>query len=234
MTQELATQAQGGVPALAYSPTQEMTSEDIALPKLKIGQGMTGHVQEGRVKAGSIFTELSADDPDPVVLSECTSYKDGAKDPVTFYVLGWPRKGKSLSSDGELETWDFNDPEAPKEAWTTYGYTIVVPDFEDQLPFKMLLTRTNTPAAKQINLILQKAAAFGDPSEVAFELTTAFREKDSHKWHIAQVRQAQEPTTAADRKKREAQIEVVRNLAALVQQAPPQAASVASSDEPAI
>lgn len=234
MTEALATTTPAAVPALAYSPTQEMTSDDISLPKLKIGQFMTPHVQESRVKAGAIFTELSKDDPDPVVLSDCPTLREGAKDPVTIYVLGL-RKGKSLSSDGDdLETWDFNDPDAPAEAWTTYTYTIAVPDADEQLPYKLLLTRTSTPAAKQINLILQKAAAFGDPSEVAFELTTAFKEKDDYKWFIAQARQAQEPSSAAERKKREAQLAIVRNLASLVQGAPaPQSASPAA-DEPAI
>lgn len=212
------TQREGAqVPALAQTPATEITADDVALPKLKIGQFMSNAVQENLVPAGSLFTSLDQDDPDPQVL-----WEPGNDDGVTFYVLSL-RKGKSVSEGGELVTFDFNDPDAPPDAWVTYTYAIAIPEVDEDLPFKFLLTRTGKPAAQQINLILKKNAAAGPSYGIAFEVRTAERSNDKGKFFVPRVRQVE-----ADAK----QVEVAERLALMIAGEP--AAAQATGDEPSI
>lgn len=220
MTQEVATTQDAGVPALAYSPAQGLTGEDIALPALKLGQFMSDHVQEGRVPAGSIFAATGADDPDPVIL-----WEQGDTDKLRFYVLAL-KKGKSVSADGELVLFDYNDPDAPAEAWVTYQYTIAIPSADEGMPYKFLLTRTGKPAAQQINTILTKNNA--TPAyKLAFELDCKERSNKKGKFFVPRVSHVEAT---------EAEAGVAENLSNLVNADPTagQAGPADRAEEPGI
>lgn len=206
------TEQKSNVPALANTPALDITAEDVALPRLKIGQFMSGLVQDGTVPAGELFTSLGAEDPDPNVLEQ----------PLLFHVLGMTR-GKSVSEGGELITYDYHDPDAPADAWVTYNYVVVLPEIDADFPVKWLLTRTGRPAAQQINIVLAKTSASGPPWAQAFQAETAERENKKGKYFVPRVRHVE-----ADPKN----VEIAEALSVMVS---PDAASVqASGDEPAI
>lgn len=184
-SQAVARAEQPKVPDLVRTPALVITAEDVALPAIKIGQFMSKHVQRQEVKAGQIFASTGQDDPDPQVL-----WSPGDKEGVLFHVLTL-RKGKSLSEGGELVLWDFDDPDAPPEASVTYNYTVACPDIDVDVPFKLLLTRTGTPAARNINTILKKNQNTGPAWDVAFRLTAAERENAKGKFFVARVGQAE-------------------------------------------
>lgn len=179
---EVAQRSQAQVPALAPTPATEITADDVALPALKLGQFMSEHVQEERVKAGSIFTALGSDDPDPQ-----TIWTPDADEGVLVHILDL-KKGKSISEGGELVLFDFNDPDAPPDAWVTYNYVVALPEVDPDVPCKWLLTRTGRPCAQQINLVLTKNAARGPAYELAFEVTAAPRENDKGKFFVPRAR----------------------------------------------
>jgi hypothetical protein len=213
MTQEVATTQAAGVPALAPTPANELSGEDIALPSIKLGQFMSDHVQEDRVPKGSIFSAAGADDPNPEVL-----WEQGAKEKLRFYVLAL-KKGKSVSADGELVLFDYNDPDAPAEAWVTYQYTIAIPAADEGMPYKFLLTRTGKPAAQQINTILAKNSA--TPAyRLAFELDCKERSNKKGTFYVPRVAHVEAT---------EAEVEVAERLSALVN-ADPTAAQAAPAD----
>lgn len=169
--------AEGSVPDLVPTPsvTSEITAEDVSLPRIYLGQFMSEAVKAQLVKPGSLFAAIGPDDQDPNVLWEFEDKPDKA--PV-FYVLAL-RKGKSYSEDGGgLELYDLDDPNAPEGAWVTYTYTVALPDVDPDVPFKLLLTKTGKPAAKQINTVLVKNAARGPAYTTAFRLTTAKRRNE--------------------------------------------------------
>lgn len=188
-SQALEQRAAGQVPDLVRTPALTITAEDVALPRLYVAQYMSSAVQEQLVKAGSIFAALSGDDPDPVVLYD-PAKKDAAG--VVFYVIGL-RKGKSFSdkeeTNGELLLWDYDDPNADARAWVTYNYTLYVPELDDELPCKFLLTRTGKQTALKINTVLKKQSIAGPAWINAFKLTTAPRENTKGKFFVAQVAQ---------------------------------------------
>ena len=154
MSEELAT-TEGGVPALAYNPGQEITAEDISTPRIKIAQGLSQAVTDGTVPLFAIYSTLGQDDPSPVVLA-----KPGDTTGVRFYVTDL-RKGFSYkdaqnelkpSRDGSYPDLSLVKNQDPKEISRTFDYTIVVPEHNSFLPYKLLLTRTGAQAAKFINL----------------------------------------------------------------------------------
>lgn len=209
--------SQSSVPDLVRTPAFEISAEDVALPRLKLGQYMSNFVQENQVPAGALFTHVGQDDPDPQVL-----YEAGDDEGLRFHVLDM-RRGKSVSADGELVTYDYNDPDAPADAWVTYDYTVVLPDHGDDFPVKWLLTRTGRPAAQQINLVLAKAASAGPHWNVAFEVTTVQRSNDKGKYFVPRVKHVEA---------KEEDIELANKLAAMI--SPDQAAVASPGDEPAI
>lgn len=214
-TNEIA-ESKSNVPALAGPRPLEIGADDVALPRLKIGQFMSALVQDGVVEAGSLFTSLSADDPDPVILD------DQKGEGVLFHVLDM-RRGKSVSEDGELTVYDYDDPAAPEDAWVTYNYVVVLPEEDADFPVKWLLSRTGRPAAQQINLVLAKTSAQGPPWNQAFRVTTAERSNAKGKYYVPRIKHVE-----AD----PANIEIANNLATMID--PDAASTQATGEDPAI
>lgn len=176
--------ADAAVPDLVRTPALEIDAEDVALPKLKLGQYGADAVKGQLVKAGSLFTQNSNDDPDPVVLlaPEGKAKDTQGLDGVVFHVLG-VRKGKSYSEPGgDLETYAFNDPNAPEEAWTTFTYSIAIPSENTEVPYTFFLTKTGKPAAKAMNT--QLVTSGKPPWHTAFAVTTKFRENPKGQWFV--------------------------------------------------
>lgn len=200
------------VPDLYRTPAFEFSAEDVALPRLKIGQYMSAFVQEDQVEAGALFTSLSQDDPDPITVDA----------PLRFHVLQL-EKAKSISEDGELTVFDYNDPEAPEDAWVTYNYVVVLPEHDQDMPVKWLLTKTGRPAAQQINTVLAKNAAAGPTFLQAFDVETIRKENDKGKYFVPRIKHVE-----ADAE----HLAIAEKLAVMIS---PDAAAVQSSGaEPAI
>jgi hypothetical protein len=212
MSTELAN-TKGSVPALRHDPSTQIERTDLALPRLYIAQDMHSAVQEGFVKRGSIFVATDSEDPSPDVLSP------PGGDGVRFYYLGL-RKGKSLSVNGELFTYRYDDPDAPAEAWTTYTYFVYLPAYADDLPVRWLLTRTGRPTAQKINTVLARQAGKGPLHEVAFEVTAFQKQNDKGKFFVPRV----QPTEA-----RANEVEIAADLASTFGDS-----GATQSDEPAI
>jgi hypothetical protein len=164
----------------------QIESGDVALPRIKLGQPNASIVQDGLVPAHSIYAVTGSDDPEPVVLHEL-----GASDEVLFHVLAM-RKSWSLSQDGELQTWAWDDPTRDKDAWVVYNFVLALPEHDADVPYKMLFTRTGTPAAKQINTVLARNAGRGPSFMTAFKIKTDKREKQlgnsTVRWTVPRVR----------------------------------------------
>lgn len=182
MASKTVEKAAPALPALAPTPALEIGHEDVALPRIKVGQFQSKQVQEELVAAGCLFASSGADDPEPDVL-----YKHGDDQGLLFHVLAM-RKGKSVTVEGELYTFAFDDPSAPADAWVTYNYVLCLPEHDDQTPYKFLMTRTASPAAKQINAVLLRNQGRGPAHALAFRVETAKKENDKGRFFVPRVR----------------------------------------------
>lgn len=211
------------VPALVNTPALAFDSDDVQLPRIYIAHPASKQVEEsdGVLRGGMIFSSFGGDDTDPVVLHDPKSDDVG----LLVHVLDW-RKGKSLSEEGELETWAFNDPAAPPEAWVTHNYLVCLPEVDPETPYKMLFTRTKTAAAKQINTIIQKNQGRGPAWNNAFRITSVQRKNDKGTFYVPRIKPV------------EADVEHINAATALVPQIASQATSAPAltqtTDEPSI
>lgn len=186
MTGKSVAEAKSSVPALVHRPAMEIDGGDVALPRLYIGQFTSDAVKSQLVAPGSIYTASGQDDPDPAVLAKGTAKGGVDRDKgVRVHILGM-KKGKSYSDGGELELFDFNDPSAPPEAWVTYNYTVCLPEVDEEVPFKWLLTKSGARTAKAINMVLLKNATT-PAHEIAFNFWTDHRENTKGEWFVAQA-----------------------------------------------
>lgn len=196
------TVAPASVPALYRPPAIEISAEDVVLPRIYLGQYMTEAVKHKLVDFGDIFAASGPDDPDPTVLHTL-----GSDDGPIVLVLAMKR-GKSYSEDGgELELYDYDDPAAPAEAWITYNYTVCLPDVDEEVPFKWLLTRTGRPAAQQINTVLKKNEGRGPAWHNAFKITTVSRENKKGEYVVPRVASVEPSKT---------QVEIAEKLAVMI------------------
>jgi hypothetical protein len=166
---------EGQVPALR-DRSQTLTAEDLAFPRLYIGQDISEAVKSKLAESGDLFLASDQYDPDPSVLA-----KKGSETGVTFYVVGW-RKGISRSIDGQLDTWKFDDPTAPPygpgtDAWISYTYFVAIPGVEEDVPVRFLISRTSQPAARKINTVLNRLGGEAPYYKQAFRLTTELRHR---------------------------------------------------------
>lgn len=177
------------LPALVDTPSLGITADDVAVPRIHIGQFMSKAVQntkETGISAGDLYFAVGQEDPEPVILDP----------PVKFHVLAL-RKGKSYSDDGgPLERYDYDDPDAPAGAWVTYDYTVFLPEVDASVPFKVLLTRTGLGTARQLNTIIRRTT---EPFfALAFHLSVAERENTKGRFWIPVVRQIEaDPSQAS-------------------------------------
>lgn len=176
------------VPALAPTPALQFDAGDLPTPRVYVAQSLSNAVTEGHVKVGDIYSSAGQDDPEPTILWESGSDKPG----TLFHILTM-RKGKSLVVDGDLQRFDFDDPEAPFDANTTWDYTISLPEIDEDLPYKFLLKSSNgsdKAQAQKINMILAKNSISGPAWATAFRITSAEKvsKRVGKKYFVAQVR----------------------------------------------
>lgn len=177
MSNDVAAPQGENLPALVSTPALDIGPQDIALPRLYVGHHLNQAVKDRLVTAGSLFTGVGADDPDAREVSN-------GEDPVRVHVLAM-RKGKSVSRPGEdLETYAYDDPDAPPDAYVTYNYVVALPQVDSDLPYKFLLKRTGTTAAKKINLVLAQTAGEGPAWEQAFDVKTDQRENTNGEYWV--------------------------------------------------
>jgi hypothetical protein len=175
------------VPALVPTPATTITAADIVVPRLYVGNALSGAVKQSKltgVSYGDIYLAENADDPEPQVLWSLGSDEPG----VLFHVLHF-KKGLSFSEagDSDLLTWYFGDPNADPRAWTTYQYHVILPEVAPDMPAKLLLTKSGKPTAQKINTVLGRNAATGPMYQNAFRLTSATRSKGRNEWAIFQA-----------------------------------------------
>lgn len=189
-------------------PKMDLAPEDISLPRLYVGQYSSKAVKNQKqtgVEGGDIFLANGPDDPEPTVLWKYDVEGNGG---VLLHVLGLERrKSYSNQADGiELTSWDFDDPDAHSKAWTTYNYTVCLPETEDgnMVPAKFLLTKTGRQTARTINTEIVTNEAKGPAYCLAFRIFSAFRQNPKGDYWVAMVRREEAV---------EANIDMAQNLA---------------------
>lgn len=192
MSTEVATQ-DAGLPDLvrpAQAAANTLDANDVTLPRLYRGESQSNAFKDGNVELGSIYIAQGSEDPEPITVAT-TKKGEESSSTIRAHFLA-VKKGLSVRENNELRTWQWGDPSAPAEARTTYDFTLVLPEIDEDIPVKVLMSSTSTQTAKRINFLLLK---LDDPTrwpELAFELSIKRREKtdggSKQVWYVWQAK----------------------------------------------
>lgn len=222
---EVATQAKSTLPELYRPAPLEIGSDDISLPKLYVAQAVSTAFTEGYVtKLGVLYSATGPDDDEPEVLYDPAEGGEG----VLAHVLGL-RLGYSMpaatSPTGEFETWAYNDPDVPKDADKTYGYTLALPEVDADIPYRITLSRSGSPTARKINTVIKRVEGQMPAYALAFRLTTEKKSNGKNTWHIVKA-------TTVEAKPEH--VEAASRLAEMVASVPAVEQPAKTTSEPAI
>lgn len=212
--------AASNLPAL-YSPSASIDANDVQISTIKFGHPQSSLCQEHDIKLGVVYAAAGQDDPDPQILWNPSAKGDNPG--VIIHILDM-EKYLSKVVDGEIERFEFGDPDAPEGCNTVYRYTVVVPSGDTELPYRMSLFRTKAAAARAINTVLVKNEGKSPAHHVAFELSTVNKKSDKGAYTVPRVRDVEATPEG---------IALADKLAAMIGTASGPAAS-SRTDEPAI
>jgi hypothetical protein len=202
-------QQNSNLPDLPAAPAMDFDARDVKVPRIKLAQPQQQIVINGEVPAFSVYTTYGAEDDDPQVVVESSGgdkpdFEANPDHGLLLHVLSmyktWSASvdevtGEIDKDNGEFRTWSFNDPSRHPEADLVYNYMVACPELDEgqYTPFKLLLTRTSTPAARDINTLLQRSE---QPAyALAFRFWGIKREggkgRQKFTWVVAKVRPVQ-------------------------------------------
>lgn len=150
--------------AVSTDAYDEVSLDDIVLPKLYLQQPLSDLVGQGVTKPGDLVVANSADDAGAEIVADANGKS------VTAYIL--TRKKAAATSDGQsMEFQSHKDPNDPN-SWDVFFYDIAIPEFDDTLPICWMLWRTaGRKAYEQINTLMARQQARGDSDPLAINVT---------------------------------------------------------------
>ena len=199
-TVSLATASTSGVAtAQADDGFGSMSPADLVMPRIKIAQGLTAEVQDGKAKSGDILNSVTGENYGNTLNLVVLNYQKGQLYMVTGVgvqcrssngVVGVGNPGGACASCS-LRAWGDGVPPLCSE---THNYLVLLPE---PLEVGMLtLQKTATKAAKLLNSMIvmnkQRAKARGENSAawaMQYELTTRVQESKKGKFYVPAIRQ---------------------------------------------
>lgn len=204
----------------------EIDAEDLLLPMLKIGQGLSAEVSNGDARAGQFINSLTGEAKDGPVELVVVSYRKGRffspeNSSEAYLAFGavapdnWPaeyagqhfadlpdaeEQYSARANSGDIE-WGSGPP-----IRTTFNY-IGFEVSDPTLPVRISLQRTARKAAQKLNTLIAASPA---PWAFVYEVTTVARDNAKGKFYVPQVRRGRK---ASDDERGRA-VELARTLQA--------------------
>ncbi len=163
------------------SAAETISAEDLAIPRMYVGQPTSSAVQDGLVPSGAMYVAADSNDPEPVIVYRLGDETGVLVHPITL------RKGWAFSDEnGDFRVADYVASDVPEDAQLSYTFVLLVPEYDVGLPVSCMFRATGTPTAKKVCLAIKQAEP-EPPWSVALRLTTAPRQNDRGRWHVPQA-----------------------------------------------
>lgn len=164
------------------------------VPSVYLMQGLSTAVQDGIAKPGDVLLALGASDPAPTFLIGKDPQTGESRDSFTAFVIA-RRISYARYSGADMDWLDKAEYDAARlagdrDAWVNYHYILAIPEVDDLLPARILLTKTGgTRIARQINTLLDRQIRAGntDPIAVKFTVKTDVGKQSGQKYFAFQV-----------------------------------------------
>lgn len=145
----------------------EVSINDLTLPKIYLMQGLSKQVEEGNYRPGQVLAGSSNDDPAAQLLVD----KPG--ETFTAFVLS-REKFAATTANGSLEFHpdkrrDPND----RQSWEGWFFELYIPAIGMLLPVRVMLWKSGgRKAAQVINTLIQRAVSEGNSDPLPIKLTS--------------------------------------------------------------
>lgn len=194
---------------LAASVRGKIDRRDLILPMLKLAQGLTAEVQDGKATSGQFVNSLTGEAFDGPVELVIVDYIKGRffspKGAGTFVAFGdvapdnWPpeyagqhftdipdaeEQYAARANRGDIE-WGHGPP-----IRTTFNY-IGFPVDDPELPVRVSLQRTSRDAARKLNTLLDTSPT---PWGRVYELTSVRKDSDNGPFYVFDVSRGRKTT----------------------------------------
>ena len=168
---------------------EAVDNSDRQLPSVYLLQGLSQAVQNGIGKSGEVIVGLGADDPHPTFLIG----GDSGNDSFTAYILDRRRSYARFEQGGQME-WltkeEYDEARANRErdVWVNHHYTICVPDVDETVPMRLMLSRTaGLKPSKALNFLIDKNLAMGQIPVAEFSVGEGTSRTTGAKYATLQV-----------------------------------------------
>jgi hypothetical protein len=172
---------------------ETVESNDRQLPSIYLLQGLSQAVQNNIGKPGEVIVGLGADDPDPTFLIG----GDTGADSFTAYVLDRRRSYSRYPQGGQMEWLTKEEYDAARQAgerdvWVNWHYVIAIPEVDDFVPMRLMLSRTaGLKASKALNFLVDKSLAMGSMPVAKFSVSEATSKTTGSKYSMLMVTSAE-------------------------------------------
>jgi hypothetical protein len=165
---------------------------DIQLPEIRVQQKTSDMVENGTTKFGDVVLSLGSDDVDPVFLIGGPEKRESFKG----YIIGRKKfaasTGQSTGDGFHFHQTAERDEDDP-DSWVGYFFMIALPEFDRDIPARIMLWRSGRFAAKKINFFVAKALKEQGPApHVSFGVERKENAKGSWYQLTVQLIQADE------------------------------------------
>lgn len=210
--------------ALAEAGLSQIDANDLVLPMLQVTQQLSKAVTEGDAESGHFFNALTGEDHGSEIELVVVAYFKGRfysnRDGQAFVATGdvapdnWPAEyaGQPFVDLPDAEENFRERVNAGEIAWeggppirTTYNYVGFLP-LEPEVPVRLSLQRTSTPAARKINTLLRFSRA---PWDAAIALETELRhDKQQRPFYVVKASRGRQ----TDSDERQAAVELAYHV----------------------
>ena len=174
---------------------ETVEATDRQLPSIYLLQGLSQAVQNNIGKPGDVIVGLGADDPAPTFLIG----GEAGSDSFTAYILDRRRSYARYPKGGQMEwltkdEYDLARQAQERDVWVNWHYVIAIPEVDDFVPMRLMLSRTaGLKASKALNFLVDKSLAMGSMPVARFSVTEATSKTTGSKYSMLMVTSA-EPT----------------------------------------
>lgn len=167
---EIATTTEAGLPALPEMgfarSTDDVTLNDIVLPKIYLQQQLSEFVKSGDAKSGDVVYAGGVDGYPTHLIGG-----DSGATEFTAYVINREKFAATTAGGGITFHPDKQRDPDDDESWEGWFFDLAIPSHEQTLPIRWMLWKTaGAPAAKAINTMIQKRLGEGDTDPLAIRV----------------------------------------------------------------
>lgn len=164
----------------------DITASDVKAPEIRITQGNSEAAKEGYARPGSVIFTYGSEDMDPTILAG-----PGKDQPDEFigYILCRDKFAATTAGGGLTFHPQPKRDMSDDKSWEGWMFYVSHPDTDQLLPARMMVWKSNAPAARAINGFIQRAKNRQDFDPIPVRFTTVEKSNEKGSWHVYRVAQ---------------------------------------------